>query len=112
MHGVGTSVEHPLSESWMTKQWSLQRKILARMRGLGIVPVLPAFQGNVPPVMKTELYPGSNISLQGSGRHWAAWLDSTDPLFQEIGDEFMKHLCNDFGCQVSTMLPNLLADTL
>ena len=87
MHGVGTSAEKPLSQTWMQKQWALQKQILARMRQLGIVPVLPAFQGNVPPVMKTELFPSANISVQGSGRHYAAWLDATDPLFQQIGDE-------------------------
>eukprot|EP01046_Picozoa_sp_COSAG06_P047870 COSAG06_NODE_7045_length_2659_cov_10.341406_1_plen_48_part_10 len=35
----------------MTAQWQLQKQILARMRALGIVPILPAFQGNVPPIM-------------------------------------------------------------
>ena len=67
MHGVGVSARAPLSRSWMSKQWGLQRQILVRMRALGIVPVLPAFQGNVPPVLKTELFPRANISVQGSG---------------------------------------------
>jgi hypothetical protein len=49
------------------------------------VPVLPAFQGNVPPVVAT-LFPDANISVQGGGRHYAAWLDAEDPLFQKIGD--------------------------
>jgi alpha-N-acetylglucosaminidase len=99
MHGVGVSAQQPLSRTFMTKQWLLQKQILARMRELGIVPVLPAFQGNVPPMLKTELFPTANISVQGSGRHYAAWLDATDPLFQRIGDAYMKHLCADFGCQ-------------
>jgi alpha-N-acetylglucosaminidase len=98
MHGVGVSAQQPLSRTFMTKQWSLQQQILARMRELGIVPVLPAFQGNVPPMLKTELFPTANISVQGTGRHYAAWLDATDPLFQKIGDAYMKHLCADFGC--------------
>ena len=34
-----------LSRSWMSSQHALQVKILARMRDLGIVPILPAFQG-------------------------------------------------------------------
>ena len=72
MHGVGVSAEVPLSQTWMTKQWRLQKQILARMRELGIVPVLPAFQGNVPPVMKMERFPTANISVQGTGRHYAA----------------------------------------
>ena len=39
----------PLPRSWMVDQWILQKdKILPRMRELGIVGVLPAFQGVVP----------------------------------------------------------------
>jgi hypothetical protein len=32
----------------MRAQWDLQKLILARERALGITPLLPAFQGNVP----------------------------------------------------------------
>ena len=94
MHGVGG----PLPAAWMADQWALQRRILRRMRALGLVPVLPAFQGNVPPCL-ARLYPGANITVQGA--HWgggeAAWLDATDPLFQRIGDAFMAQLVADFG---------------
>jgi len=97
MHGVGG----PLPQSWMKQQWEMQRVILRRMRELGIVPILPAFQGNVPPLLKS-LFPGANISLQQA--HWgggeAAWLDATDPLFGAIGDAFMKQLIADFGMDV------------
>lgn len=89
MHGVGVSADEPLSTVWMTKQAALQKQILARMRALGLAPVLPAFQGNIPPVMKTELFPGLNATVQGHGRHYAAWLDATDPMFQKIGDAYM-----------------------
>jgi hypothetical protein len=74
MHGVGAGgagspgPTTALTEAWMTAQHALQQRILARMRELGIVPILPAFQGNVPPVM-AELHPGANISVQGGGRH-------------------------------------------
>ena len=64
MHGVGTTSNFnanlhpdsknadltsmpnypPLSLSWQKKQWELQKQILVRMRELGIVSVLPAFQ--------------------------------------------------------------------
>lgn len=104
MHGVGSGgVGMPdgiaLSRSWMAAQHALQIKILRRMRDLGIVPILPAFQGNVPPIMKEELFPTANISVQGGGRHYAAWLDGTDPLFAKIADVYMKTMCADFGCQ-------------
>mmetsp|Transcript_81842 Transcript_81842/g.253998 ORF Transcript_81842/g.253998 Transcript_81842/m.253998 type:complete len:873 (-) Transcript_81842:104-2722(-) len=94
MHGVGG----PLPQSWMEEQWVLQRRILRRMRDLGITPVLPAFQGNVPPLL-AELHPAANITVQKA--HWgggrAAWLDATDPLFQAIGDRFMQQVIADFG---------------
>ena len=90
MHGVGG----PLPVNFMDQQWRLQRQILGRMRALGIVPVLPAFQGNVPPLM-AKIFPSANITVQGA--HWgggeAAWLDATDPLFQTIGDRFMAQVC-------------------
>lgn len=103
MHGVGAYSDGAptpgtvLTAGWMTAQWKLQKKILARMRALGIVPILPAFQGNVPVVMR-KLFPSANISVQGGGRHYAAWLDGTDPLFGKIADEYMRTMCLDFGC--------------
>ena len=42
-------------------QHALQKKILAQTRALGIVGVLPAFQGNMPPQIKA-LMPRANIS--------------------------------------------------
>lgn len=97
MHGVGG----PIPESWMKAQWHLQRQILGRMREIGMTPILPAFQGNVPPLM-ASLNPEANISLQSA--HWgggsAAWLDATDPLFQKIGDALMKELIADFGIDI------------
>jgi alpha-N-acetylglucosaminidase len=104
MHGVGAVGEGSpghgisLTRSWMAAQHALQKRILQRMRSLGIVPILPAFQGNVPPLMKSELYPSANISVQGGGRHYAAWLDGTDPLFGMIADRYMQTMCADFGC--------------
>nr|XP_018914058.1 PREDICTED: alpha-N-acetylglucosaminidase-like [Bemisia tabaci] len=38
----------PLNDNWHEKSLVLQHKILARMRLLGINPVLPAFSGQVP----------------------------------------------------------------
>ena len=38
-----------LPRSWMQAQHTLQKKILKQTRALGIIGVLPAFQGNMPP---------------------------------------------------------------
>ena len=55
-----------------------------RSRRLGIVSVLPTFQGNVPPLFR-QLFPHANISKTG-----AAWLDDLDPLFAEIQKKYMQ----------------------
>lgn len=76
----------------MKSQWSLQRQILARYRELGIVGQLPGFQGNVPLVLKT-IRGDANITGQGK----TGWVDSLDPLFGEIADQWMRSLTDDFG---------------
>lgn len=41
-----------LSRQWHQRSVELQKKILERMRSLGIIPVLPAFAGHVPRAIK------------------------------------------------------------
>ena len=41
----------PLPQTWINNQLVLQKKILARMRSLGMIPVLPGFAGHVPPAI-------------------------------------------------------------
>lgn len=94
MHGCGLHCGgacQALPLSWMKKQWQLQKDILALQRSIGIVGVLPTFQGNVPPLMR-ELYPNANITKKG-----AAWFDDLDPLFTTIQKAYMKILIADFG---------------
>jgi len=62
MHGWGG----PLPDSWHTGQLALQRQILARMRSLGMLPVLPAFAGYVPDAV-SRLFPLANVTHM---RHW------------------------------------------
>jgi len=93
----GNGVLGPLPRSWMQAQWSLQRdRILPRMRDLGIVGQLPAFQGNVPWSLK-HLLPGSNMT-QGAGEgNGTGWMDSRDPCFANVADKWMQQLLGDFG---------------
>ena len=77
----------------MKSQWHLQKEhILPRLRSLGIVGVLPAFQGNVPIQIKT-LFNDENITQQDA----TGWVDSLDPLFLHIADLWMTQLVQDFG---------------
>ena len=89
----GSGIAGPLPRSFMKSQWSLQREyILPRLRSLGMVGILPAFQGNVPIQLKA-LYNDSNITQQeGTG-----WLDALDPLYLRIADLWMTQLIEDFG---------------
>jgi alpha-N-acetylglucosaminidase len=64
--GTGPSFKFPgagsgLPRSWMQSQHALQKQILALARPLGIIGVLPAFQGNTPPQLK-KLFPTANVS--------------------------------------------------
>ena len=57
MQSVGSSAEPEggesgLPRSWMQAQHALQKYILKLSRSLGIIGVLPAFQGNMPPRIK------------------------------------------------------------
>ncbi len=82
----------PLPQEWIDKKYHLQKKILKRMRNLGMHPVLPAFNGYVPKAF-AEAHPNSKISeLSGwSGGGFASTylLDPKDPLFKEIGKRFI-----------------------
>lgn len=44
----GTWTGRPLPTSWKKMQWELQKRIVRRMRELGIKPILPSFAGFVP----------------------------------------------------------------
>ncbi|KAL3938191.1 MAG: hypothetical protein SGARI_001841, partial [Bacillariaceae sp.] len=89
----GSGIAGPLPRSFMKSQWHMQREhILPRLRSLGIVGVLPAFQGNIPIQIKT-LFDDSNITKQGE----TGWVDSLDPLFGKIADLWMTRLIQDFG---------------
>ena len=51
----------PLSPSWHNHTVQLQHSILKRMRELGIIPVLPAFAGQVPRDF-TRVFPNANVT--------------------------------------------------
>lgn len=86
----------PLPAGWIEQQFELQKKILQRYSELGIQPVLPAFNGVVPAEM-AALFPSANITRLSKA--WCSFptdyccpyiVSSTDPLFIEIGSNFLK----------------------
>ena len=74
----------PLPSWWYASQQLLNQQIVAAMLDLGQIPVLPVFQGNVPPALH-YLFPAANMSKDG-------WLDAFDPLFAQIQDMYMELL--------------------
>lgn len=91
----------PLPMSWITDQTVLQKKILARERELGMQPVLPAFAGHVPEVIK-NYFPKSKISKLSEwnsfeDKYRSYFLDPFDSLFSTIQQAFLKEQMKQFG---------------
>ena len=87
----------PLPEGWHLFTVQLQHKILARMRGLGMTPVLPAFAGYVPANFPLH-FPNSSYHKQ----YWNKFgptlmLDPNDKLFEAIGAQFIREYTREFG---------------
>jgi alpha-N-acetylglucosaminidase len=86
----------PLSQNFISRKLELLKLIVHRMRSLGMLPVLPAFSGNVPYALK-KVYP--NVTLiehpawNGFNESYSTYmLEPTDPLFQDIGSKFMNEV--------------------
>lgn len=94
------SLEGPLPQEWINKKEAVQKKILQRMRALGMHPVVPAFSGYVPKAF-AEKHPESKISelkdWSGGGFESTYLLDSKDPLFKEIGKKFIELYTKTYG---------------
>ncbi|GAW27231.1 hypothetical protein SAMD00023353_9000060 [Rosellinia necatrix] len=92
----------PTPKSWIEDQFSLQKKIVARMVELGIKPILPAFPGYTPRSI-TRVFPSANVS---NGSNWEGFptsytndtfLDPFDPLFEELQVRFISKQKSYYG---------------
>lgn len=91
----------PLPRSWLDHQLALQKQILARVRELGMTPVLPAFNGHVPGALK-KAFPAAKISelenwAKIDGQHICYLLDPLDTLFKKIQKAFLEEQTRQFG---------------
>uniref|UniRef100_A0A3P9L627 Alpha-N-acetylglucosaminidase n=1 Tax=Oryzias latipes TaxID=8090 RepID=A0A3P9L627_ORYLA len=92
----------PLPQSWHVNQLRLQFRILERMRAFGMIPVLPAFSGNVPKGI-LKLHPEANVTRLGPWAHFncsfscSYVLDPRDPLFLQIGSLYLSQVVKQFG---------------
>ena len=102
-HRMGNVNKHggPLPESYLKKSVLLQKKILGRMRELGMEPIVPAFSGYVPPSLERILPEEKLIKM----KPWAGFPEDNgtymlSPLskhFTEIGSRFMREYARVFG---------------
>lgn len=88
----------PISSSLMQKRAASAQQIVARLRELGITPVLPGFYGIVPADFRKK-FPHAHVVPQGE---WAGftrpgWLDPRDPMFAKLAASFYKHQRELFG---------------
>ena len=92
----------PLPLSYIEGQKKLQVRILDRARQLGMKPILGAFAGHVPEVLKT-VKPEAKITRIAPGwggmeAKYTTWfLDPTDPLFREIQGRYLKKQAELYG---------------
>jgi len=89
----------PLPQTWVNKKHLLQKKILQRMRTLGMQPITPAFNGYVPEHF-VKKYPNAKIHKMkpwSMGFKETYWLDPADPLFTKIGKRFIELYRNTYG---------------
>ena len=87
----------PLPLSWYTRQEQLQKKILKRMKELGMHPVLPGYCGMMPHDAKERL--SLNVSDAGlwNGFQRPANLLPTDERFDEIAKLYYDELTKLYG---------------
>ena len=87
----------PLPLGWYKQQEALQKKILARMKEMGMKPVLPGYCGMVPHDAKQKL--GLNVTDAGKWNSYQrpANLSPTDSRFAEIADLYYKELTRLYG---------------
>ncbi|MDR0962046.1 MAG: alpha-N-acetylglucosaminidase [Mediterranea sp.] len=87
----------PNPESWYRRQAELEKKIVARMRELGIEPVFPGYAGMVPRNIGEKL--GYNIADPGKwcGFNRPAFLSTDDPHFDEFAAIYYEELEKLYG---------------
>lgn len=91
----------PLPKEWIENQAALQSQIVARERELGMKPILPAFSGHVPALLK-KYHPEANIHAVGDWnkfdeKYQCSFLYANDPLFSQIQKRFLEEQTRLYG---------------
>ena len=90
--------DEPISRQLLARRVQSGKRIVARLRELGITPVLPGYSGLVPADFGKR-HPGAHVIPQGTwnGFQRPAWLDPHDPLFVQVAASFYRHERELFG---------------
>lgn len=82
----------PVSRALLRKRLLSTQRIIARLRELGMTPVLPGYYGIVPNGFRRR-FPGSHVVPQGRWAGFArpGWLDPRDPMFARLAEAFYRH---------------------
>ncbi|WP_341216051.1 alpha-N-acetylglucosaminidase [uncultured Wocania sp.] len=88
----------PVTDAWIAERTQLQKRILERMKALGMTPVLPGFVGLVPSNL-TDKLPEAQILDQGK---WITYqrpgvLHPNDPLFDEMAKAWYEETDKLYG---------------
>lgn len=88
----------PLPLSWIKQRVNLQKKIVAREREFGMKPILQGFTGHVPAALK-EKFPNAELhrTTDWAGMKGTWLLEPADPLFNRIGQAFIREQTRLFG---------------
>jgi alpha-N-acetylglucosaminidase len=88
----------PMSGEYVARRLALGRRIVARMRELGMTPVLQGYYGIVPSDFK-QRFPGAKIHPQGEwcGLKRPDMLDPLDPMFARLAAAFYAAQTELFG---------------
>ncbi len=87
----------PLPMAWHTDQVALQHRILARMRELGMTPIVPGFSGFVPEAILRSIPDAKLTKTAWGGRFHNHMIDPSDPLFAKISRMFIQEWEAEFG---------------
>ncbi len=88
----------PVSKQLIDRRAALAKKIIQRVRELGMTPVLPGYYGTVPDGFQAK-NPGAALVPQGT---WGAfkrpdWLDPRTDLFADVAAAFYRNQRKRFG---------------
>lgn len=82
----------PVSRALLQKRLVSAQQIVARLRQLGIAPVLPGYYGIVPAGFRRR-FPHAHVVPQGKwvGFTRPGWLDPRDPMLGQLAAAFYRH---------------------